>query len=159
MPLQNASDLPSGACGTSLAIFACFTLVVYYLSEAYQAVYHASATGAGVKLLPLILVQVFALILSSRLIPKIGRFKPFIVSGPCFICLATGLLYSVTYGTPNPEGHLYGYQAILGIGIGMSLQNTSLAVQFELKSEPWLISAGTGMVIFRESAYLPLNSS
>jgi hypothetical protein len=35
-----------------------------------------------------------------------------------------------------------------GIGIGMTLQNTMISVQFELKSRPWLISAGTGMVVF-----------
>ena len=122
--------------------------MVYYISEAYQAVYHTSATGAGVRLLPLILVQIFFMVLSSRLIPVIGRFKYFIVGGPVFIALGSGLLYSVGYSTPNPQAHLYGYQAVLGLGVGLALQNTSLAVQFELKSEPWLISAGTGLVVF-----------
>jgi len=139
----------SGSSITAFSVFAVFTLIVYYISEGYQAVYHASATGAGVRLLPMILVQVFFLILSSRLIPRIGRFKPFLVIGPCFIALSTGLFYSVKYGTS--EAHLYGYQVVLGTGIGLCLQNTSLSVQFELKSEPWLISAGTGMVIFSQS--------
>ncbi len=75
----------SGSSITAFSVFAVFTLIVYYISEGYQAVYHASATGAGVRLLPMILVQVFFLILSSRLIPRIGRFKPFLVIGPCFI--------------------------------------------------------------------------
>jgi hypothetical protein len=30
----------------------------------------------------------------------------------------------------------------------MTLQNTMLSVQFELKATPWLISAGTGLVVF-----------
>lgn len=141
---------PRSASVVSFCIFAAFTTIVYYLSEAYQAVYHTSATGAGVRLLPLILVQIFFLILSSRIIPKIGRFKYVIITGPCFVALGTGLMYSVNYYTPNPEAHLYGYQAILGVGIGLSLQNTLLAVQFELKSEPWLISAGTGISIYSE---------
>ena len=114
--------------------------------------YHTSATGAGVKLLPLILVQVFFLVLSSRLIPYIGRFKPFLVAGPMMLCIGSGLLYSVGYHTPNPKAHLYGYQVVLGAGVGVALQNTNLSVQYELKSEPWLISAGTGLVIFGKSS-------
>lgn len=93
-------------------------LEVYYLSEAYQAVYHTSATGAGIRLLPLIMVQIFTLIASSRIIPKTGRIKWALVTGPCFLCLASGLLYSVKFGTT--EAHLYGYQVIMGIGIGAS---------------------------------------
>ena len=138
-------------CIVSFCIFGAFTLTVYYLSEAYQAVYHTSATGAGIRLLPLILVQIFFLIASSRVVQLVGRLKPVIVIGPCFVALGTGLLYSIKYDTPSPEAHLYGYQAILGTGIGLCLQNTSLVVQFELKSEPWLISAGTGLVIFSKS--------
>ena len=121
-------------------------LEVYYLSLAFQAVYHTSATGAGVKLLPLILVQVATLMASSRIIPLLGRFKWVIVAGPCFLALASGLLYSVKYGTSI--NHLYGYQVIMGIGIGLAMQNSMLAVQFELKAEPWLISAGTGLAVF-----------
>jgi hypothetical protein len=126
-----------------------FMFEVYYLSIAYQAAYHTSATGAGVKLLPFILVQIAVLILSSRIIPIIGRFKWVIVAGPVFLAIGSGLLYTVKYGTP--ESHLYGFQVFLGIGIGLSLQNMMLAVQFELKNEPWLISAGTGLSVFSES--------
>ena len=110
--------------------------------------YNFSAVKAGVHLLPLILVQVFVLILSSRVIPKIGRFKWVIVAGPLFLILACGLFYSVKYG--DSVGHLYGYQVIFGVGIGLAMQNSMLAVQFDLKSQPWLISAGTGTAVFSE---------
>lgn len=123
-------------------------LEVYYLSLAFQAVYNNSATIAGVKLLPFILVQIVVLIASSRIIPLVGRFKWVIVAGPCFLAAGSGALYSIKYGTP--ETHLYGFQALLGIGIGLAMQNSMLAVQFELKAEPWLISAGTGVAVFSE---------
>ncbi len=83
---------------------------------------------------------------SSRVIPLIGRFKWIIVAGTCLLTIGAGLLYSVDINTS--EAHLYGYQAILGFGIGLFLQNSMLATQFELKSEPWLISAGTGLTVF-----------
>jgi hypothetical protein len=134
-------------------LFAVFMIEVYYLAVAFQAAYHLSATAAGIRLLPLILVQVFVLMASSRVIPLLGRFKWVIVAGPCFLCLACGLLYTVKYGTPI--SHLYGFQVLLGIGIGLGLQNSMIAVQFELKSEPWLISAGTGTAVFSEWYRLP----
>jgi hypothetical protein len=93
-------------------LFYSTVLTVTYLSVGYQAVYHSSATGAGVRLLPFILVQVATLIASSRIIPKIGRFKWVIFTGPCILSLGCGLLYSIKYGTS--EAHLYGYQVLLG---------------------------------------------
>ncbi|EIW65485.1 hypothetical protein TREMEDRAFT_13495, partial [Tremella mesenterica DSM 1558] len=135
--------------GVSLVLFflfAIFMLEVYYLSEAFQAVYNNSATAAGVKLLPLILLQVFTLIASSRVIGRIGRFKYVILAGPCFLAIGSGCLYSVKYGTP--QSHIYGFQVLLGIGLGVAMQNSMLAVQFEVKKEPWLVSAATGAVIF-----------
>ncbi|KAK8846841.1 hypothetical protein IAR55_005929 [Kwoniella newhampshirensis] len=135
-----------GACIVAFCVFGVMMILVYYLSVCYQAVHHTSATGAGVRLLPLILVQVATLIISSRMIPFIGRFKPVIVCGPIFIAIASGLFYTVKYTTS--EAHFYGYQAILGVGIGMCLQNVMVATQHELKKEPWLISLGTGLVVF-----------
>ncbi|OXG42035.1 aflatoxin efflux pump AFLT [Cryptococcus neoformans Bt120] len=136
----------AGAAIVSFCVFGIFMILVYYLSLTFQAVHGTSATSAGVKLLPLILVQVFVLILTSRIIPKIGRFKPVICVGPVFLAIASGLFYSTDYSTPI--ANLYGYQVILAVGIGCCLQNVMVAVQHDLKKEPWLISLGTGLVVF-----------
>jgi len=130
-------------------LFATFMFEVYYLSIGMQAAYNLSATDAGVRLLPFILTQIIILITSSRVIPLIGRFKYIIAAGPVFIAIGSGLLYTVKYGTPVQ--HLYGFQVFLGVGIGLSMQNSMLAVQFELKSQPFLISAGVGIAVFRTS--------
>lgn len=149
MSARSRADTPSGASVVLFFLFAVFMLEVYYLSLAFQAIYNNSATQAGVKLLPFILVQIVILIASSRIIPLIGRFKYIIAAGPIFLAVGAGALYSVKYGTP--ENHVLGFEALLGVGIGLSLQNTMLAVQFELKKEPWLISAGTGIAVFCKS--------
>ncbi|WWD21836.1 hypothetical protein CI109_106324 [Kwoniella shandongensis] len=134
----------------ALTIATCVTgdmmIVIYYLSLNYQAVHHTSATGAGVKLLPLILLQTFSLILSSRLIQRFGRYKYVILAGPIFITIANGLFYSVKYDTS--VAHLYGYQVLYGIGVGMCVQNSFLVIQQELKKEPKLIALGTGLASF-----------
>lgn len=89
------------------------------------------------------------LISSSRLIPKIGRFKYVICAGPVFLAIGSGLLYTIDYRMSIK--YLLGYQAFLGVGIGLSLQNSMLAIQHELKAEPWLVSAGTGLGVFSTS--------
>ena len=139
----------SGASVLLFCLFGSFMGTVYYLSLAFQAVYNNSATQAGVKLLPLILVQIVVLIGSSRVIPLIGRFKWIIAVGPVFLSIASGLMYTVKYGTP--ETHLLGFQALFGIGIGLAMQSSMLAVQFDLKKEPRLIPTGTGIATFGAS--------
>lgn len=135
-----------GSSMTLFWIFAVMMIDIYYMSLQLQAMYHYSATGAGVRLLPLIMVQIVALIGSSRVIPLIGRFKWVIVAGPMFLTLGSGLLYSIKYGTPI--SHLYGFQVIVGFGIGIALQNSMLAIQYELKTEPQHISVGVGAGTF-----------
>ncbi|WVQ84184.1 hypothetical protein IAT38_006334 [Cryptococcus sp. DSM 104549] len=143
-----------GTCIVAFCVYGLFMVIAYYLSLAFQAVHHTSATGAGVRVLPLILVQVVTLIALSRVIPIIGRFKPVIVCGPIFISIAAGLFYSISYATLI--ANLYGYQVILGVGIGMCLQNIMIAVQYDLGSEPWLISLGTGLTVFVKYCCAPL---
>ena len=127
-------------------LFGAFMVLVYYLSIAFQSLYHHSATSSGVRLLPFILTQIIFLILSSRIVPKIGRYKYVIVAGPIFISIGSGLLYSVKYGMS--EKHVLGYQVVVGIGVGLSMQNSMLSIQHTLKNQPWLISAGTGLGVF-----------
>ncbi|ORX34479.1 major facilitator superfamily domain-containing protein [Kockovaella imperatae] len=136
----------AGASVVLFCLFADMMFIIYYLSLNFQAVYHFSGVKAGVHLLPLILVQVAVLIASSRIIPKIGRYKWVIVAGPVFIALACGLFYTVKYG--DDVGKLYGFQVIFGIGIGLAMQNSMLSVQYDLKAQPWLIGAGTGTAVF-----------
>ena len=138
----------SGASILLFWLFGLFMAEVYYISVAFQSVYNISATGAGVRLLPFVMTQIVVLMASSRIVPKIGRFKYVILAGPVFLALGSILLYTVKYGTSI--SHLMGFEVFLGIGIGLSMQNTMLAVQFELKKEPHLISAGTGLSVFSE---------
>ncbi|KAF8329701.1 major facilitator superfamily domain-containing protein [Cantharellus anzutake] len=135
--------------GASLVSFfewGAFMIAVYYLSVGFQAAYNVSATAAGIRLLPMIIVQVFTLILTGRLIAHFGRPYLIILLGPVFIALGCGLLYSVT-----PADHiskLMGYEVFVGIGVGMFLQNTIMITQYEFRDQPQLMSAATGVVVF-----------
>jgi hypothetical protein len=39
-----------------------------------------------------------------------------------------------------------GYSVLIGVGIGLVLQNTIIAVQYEFHKEPRYIAVGTGVV-------------
>ncbi|TYJ55368.1 hypothetical protein B9479_003983 [Cryptococcus floricola] len=127
-------------------IFGCYMILVYYLSLTYQSVYHISATGAGTRLLPLVLSLVLFLILSNLAISKLGRSKAIISIGPVFLIIASACFSTITYETPKMR--LYGFQVLLGAGLGCCMQNIMLAVQNELREEPLLVSLGTGMTVF-----------
>lgn len=92
------------------------------------------------------MVQIVVMMITARIIPLIGRIKWILVLGPCFIAIGSGLLYSVHVGTSMSA--VYGYQAIIGVGIGMTLQNSMVSIQFDLREQPHLITMGTGIGTF-----------
>ncbi|EJT50075.1 aflatoxin efflux pump AFLT [Trichosporon asahii var. asahii CBS 2479] len=134
------------ACGVLFTLFAVYMIAVFYASVWLQSVYGFTATEAGVRLLPLILSQVLVLIITSRVVPRIGRFKFFIVAGPVLLAAGSGGLYGFKYGSPLAT--LYGLQVLIGAGTGCAMQNASLSIQCELRSEPKLIPAGMGIGTF-----------
>jgi hypothetical protein len=62
-------------------------ILLIYLPTGYQALYHTTATGAGIRLLPLIMTQIVLLIASGRLVVKTGQVKPFLAIGPAFVAI------------------------------------------------------------------------
>lgn len=134
------------SCGVLFALFAVFMIAVFYISVWLQSVYGFTATQAGVRLLPLILSQIVVLMVTAQVVPRIGKFKFFIVAGPVFLAAGSGGLYGFKYGSPIAT--LYGLQVLIGAGVGCSMQNASLSIQCELRSEPRLIPAGMGIGTF-----------
>jgi len=120
-----------------------------------QATRFHSATKSGIDILPFMLGVVFASGIAGGLISKIGYYWPFLLFGPVFSCIGSGLLYTVDENTPS--ANLIGYQIVrtmlfsdfgrrqltlesprsqlLGVGVGCVLQNTLIAVQADCKDE------------------------
>ncbi|KAF8316148.1 MFS general substrate transporter [Clavulina sp. PMI_390] len=139
LPLHMLKDRDvAGAAILSVFCWGVYMLCLYYLSEGYQAVYHASATGAGIDLLPQIVVQIFVMISTGP--------HWIIVSGPIIITIGSGLLYSVNY--PASKAHYMGYSALLGLGIGTAIQNPIVAVQYAFHTQPKLIGVASSIVLF-----------
>ena len=56
-----------------------------------------------------------------------GIYVPFLISGAILATIANGLLYTLDIGSPS--SHWIGYQALAGIGIGLSIQVPIIANQ------------------------------
>lgn len=106
-----------------------------------------SATDAGIRLLPMIGTQIFTLIFSGRLISRYGKAWYIITPGPVLIAIGGALLTSIR-SPDTPISHVMGYESIIGIGIGLFLQNTMILVQWDYHKTPKLIPQAMGAVMF-----------
>lgn len=121
-------------------------LFSYYIPIFYQAVRHKSATSSGVSLLPFLLGCVVSVILAGQIAGKIGRYWIFLVSSPVFLALGSGLLYTLTPSTSNAT--IIGFQILCGVGVGLGMQNSLMAMQVEFNDAPALIGQATSMASF-----------
>ena len=85
----------------------------------------------------------FFTILSGGLISKYGVYVPFLLVGSSIATIGAGLLYTLDIGSPS--SHWIGYQALTGIGIGLSIQVPIIANQAFVK--PSEISSVTAVTL------------
>ncbi|KAL4865430.1 hypothetical protein BDV12DRAFT_200170 [Aspergillus spectabilis] len=112
---------------TMAAVFGLTMIMAYYLPIYFQAVRGKSALVSGVDLLPNIVAQLVAAIVSGILIGKLGYYLPWALVGAVFCAIASGLLSMLTPTTSTAAWA--GYQFLLGLGRGMATQPPMLAVQ------------------------------
>ncbi|KAJ3765744.1 hypothetical protein FB446DRAFT_654805, partial [Lentinula raphanica] len=73
---------------------------------------------------------------------------PFLVGAPIFLAVGSGLLYTVS--TTTSSAQLIGFQILAGVGTGMGMQNSLLAMQVEFKDAPRLLGQATSMASFAQ---------
>ncbi|KAJ7644606.1 ABC transporter [Roridomyces roridus] len=121
-------------------------LFSYYIPIFYQAVRHRTATDSGVDLLPFMLGVVLTVISSGQIVGLTGYYFPFLVGAPFFLAIGSGLLY--TLNTDSSSARIIGFQILAGVGTGMGMQNSLIAMQAEFKSNPRLLGQATSMASF-----------
>lgn len=118
---------------TALAIIASVAVGIslfggsVFLSQYFQIAGGHSPTVAGLLGTPLMVGSLVGTVVSGRLITRTGRWKRFLVSGSLLLVTGFGLLATVDHTTP--EWHTMVFMAVVGLGMGMMLQNLVLAVQ------------------------------
>ncbi|HEY5059086.1 MAG TPA: MDR family MFS transporter [Gaiellaceae bacterium] len=121
----------SSAMGTTIgmAMFGAIIFIPLYL----QLVYGASATGSGLRMLPLMVGLLTAAILSGRAISRIGRYRAFPIAGTGILVVGMFLLSRLGVATAPWLASVY--MLVVGVGIGLVMQVLVLVVQNDARPE------------------------
>ncbi|WP_083289061.1 MFS transporter [Jiangella alba] len=118
-----------------------------FFGQYFQISRGYSPTAAGLLTLPMIVGLLLASTITGQLVTRFGRWKRFLVLGTGLIVVGLGLLGTIDHSTSLV---LIGvYMAILGVGVGSSMQNLVLAAQNGLDYRD--LGAGTSTVTFFRS--------
>ncbi|NUT47121.1 MAG: MFS transporter [Saccharothrix sp.] len=98
-----------------------------FLGQYFQIGRGYSPTEAGLLTIPMMAGVLAASIVSGRLITKTGRIKPYIVTGAATLVLGFLALGQIDHDTSLVL--VGGAMLLVGVGVGMSMQNLVLAVQ------------------------------
>jgi EmrB/QacA subfamily drug resistance transporter len=117
-----------------------------FLSQYFQLARGATPTMSGIMTIPLIGGLFLASTASGQIITRTGRWKAFLVSGGVLLTAGSATLGLLRSDTPYWEAACY--MALLGLGVGMMMQNLVLAVQNQVAVED-LGSASSLVTFFR----------
>lgn len=117
----------------TLLFGAAFLGAILYLTQFNQQVFGATASTAGMMLLPMVAGMMVSSIGTGQIVSRTGRYKPFLMAG--FILAALSML-SLTMLTPSsPYWHEAVIMVITGLGLGMGMPILNLAVQNEFEQK------------------------
>ncbi|KAJ7652695.1 transporter [Mycena polygramma] len=123
-------------------------LFSFYIPLFYQAVRGHSATKSGVDLLPFMLAVTLAVIIAGQVVARTGYYWPFLVVGPIFLAVGSGLFYIISPNTTLAT--IIGFQILAGVGTGLGMQNSLLAIQVEFNDAPRILGQATSMASFSQ---------
>jgi predicted MFS family arabinose efflux permease len=104
-----------------------------FLSQYFQISLGKSPTVAGLMSLPLIFGLLVSSTVAGQLITRFGRWKAYLVAGS--IVMTVGMLLLSTIDSHTSVPMLSVYMAVLGVGVGMLMQNLVLAAQNDVPAQ------------------------
>ncbi|MGI3226071.1 MFS transporter [Streptomyces sp. GTA36] len=117
-----------------------------FFSQYFQLARDKSPTMSGVMTIPMIGGLFISSTVSGQIITKTGKWKVWLVSGGVLITAGLGLLGTIRYDTDYWRVAVF--MALLGLGIGMMMQNLVLSTQNQVAPED-LGSASSTVTFFR----------
>jgi EmrB/QacA subfamily drug resistance transporter len=118
---------------TALAIWASVAVGVAmfgsstFLGQYFQVARGATPTEAGLLTLPMIAGNLIGSVVSGQMISRTGKWKRYLVAGSVLLIGGLGLAGTMDHTTELWQSGVF--TAILGLGLGMLMQNLVLAVQ------------------------------
>ncbi|WP_405616098.1 MFS transporter [Streptomyces sp. NBC_00076] len=124
---------------------AMFTGTVFF-SQFFQLARDKSPTMSGVMTIPMIGGLFISSTVSGQFITRTGKWKVWLVTGGVLVTAGLGLLGTVRYDTDYWKMAIF--MALLGLGIGMMMQNLVLSTQNQVAPAD-LGSASSTVTFFR----------
>ncbi|MGI5243608.1 MDR family MFS transporter [Dactylosporangium sp. CA-139066] len=118
-----------------------------FLGQYFQIGRGYTPTEAGLLTIPLMAGVLVSSIVVGRLITRTGRIKPYIVAGTIVLVAGFAALSTIDHATSLV--YVGGGMLLVGIGVGMSMQNLVLAVQNTVQLKD--IGAASSTVAFFRS--------
>ncbi|MGC4747124.1 MDR family MFS transporter [Micromonospora sp. DT201] len=118
-----------------------------FLGQYFQISRGESPTMAGLMTLPMILGLLVASTVGGRIITKTGRWKRFLVTGSALLTIGFALMGTLRADTSFTL--LSVYMVLIGVGLGLTMQNLVLAVQNTVG--PHELGAASSVVAFFRS--------
>jgi MFS family permease len=117
-----------------------------FLSQYFQISLGKSPTVAGLMSLPMIFGLLVSSTVAGQLITKYGRWKAYLVAGA--VVMTAGMMLLSTIGADTSVLMLSLFMAVLGVGVGMLMQNLVLAAQNDVPAQE-LGAATSALTFFR----------
>lgn len=118
-----------------------------FLSQYFQLARGKSPTMAGIMTIPMIAGLFVSSTVSGQIISRTGKWKIFLAGGGVLLTAGMGLLGTLRYDTVY--WHMAIFMALLGLGVGMMMQNLVLATQNQVA--PQDLGAASSTVNFFRS--------
>lgn len=117
-----------------------------FFAQYFQLARDKSPTMSGVMTIPMIGGLFVSSTVSGQFITRTGRWKAWLVSGGVLITAGLGMLGTIRYDTDYWKTAVF--MALLGLGIGMMMQNLVLSTQNQVDPKD-LGSASSTVTFFR----------
>ncbi len=125
---------------------AAFLGAILYLTQFNQQVFGATASQAGLMLLPMVAGMMVSSLSGGQIASRTGRYKTLMLVG---FAVATIAMFSLTILVPSsPYWHEAVAMVFLGLGLGMVMPLMNLAVQNEFEQK-YLGAATASVQLFR----------
>ncbi|MBZ3907726.1 MULTISPECIES: MFS transporter [Streptomyces] len=118
-----------------------------FFSQYFQLARDKSPTMSGVLTIPMIAGLFVSSTVSGQVITRTGRWKAWLLAGGVLVTSGLGLLGTLRYDTPY--WHVAIFMALLGLGVGMMMQNLVLCTQNQVA--PGDLGAASSTVTFFRS--------
>ncbi|XP_014550601.1 hypothetical protein COCVIDRAFT_115059 [Bipolaris victoriae FI3] len=120
--------------------------LVYFLPVYFQAIQGVSAAQSGIRNIPLILAVSLATILSTSFMGRTTLWTPPLILGAFVTVAGSAVVYTLDLSSSSAQW--IGYQVLIGLGIGVSMEVALVANQQKLASDD--IASMVGMTMFFE---------